>query len=218
MVKLKKYVYASIGGLVLVVAILALSHFYTLSNHASSTMISAYTMNFTYAKVNSDLKKTLHMQKLSLSDPLKFNTKAEIDKYCNFLSNKTKQDMIEYCTSTELKDSQGGFLGNIDMVGSTIAPVLVVAPIQSDPHFNNYADVKIVFEDVLNETICQCWEKEKPGNYSSFSDMLDALRTFHLKGNRSDSTTHGIPLGGKHFEIELTTNSQGYLWKLLVAR
>lgn len=180
--------------------------------------ISAFTLDYTYEEVNSDLKSTLVTQNINMSNPLKFSTTADINQYCNFLSNQTKQAMLEYCTSTEIKDEHANFLGNLNMVGSSLAPVLVITTAQSDPVFSNYKDVKTLFGDVLNETVCQCWNKEKPGGYSTLSDMMDALRDFHLKGKEPNSTTHGIPLGGKHFEIELSTNSQGYLWKFLVAK
>ena len=104
------------------------------------------------------------------------------------------------------------------MVGSPDTPGLVIAALQSNPMLGNYDEVKTVFGDVINETVCQCWDKEKPGGYATLSDMLNALRDFHINGKKPDSTTHSVPLANKHFEIELTTNQNGYLWKLLVAR
>ena len=79
-------------------------------------------------------------------------------------------------------------------------------------------NVKNVFGAVINETVCQCWDKERPGGYATLSDMVNALRDFHINGKKPDSTTHSISLANKHFEIEATTNANGYLWKLLVAR
>ncbi len=214
--KSKKYVYIGIGAAV--AAVIILMQFNTSTTVTPSKGIDAYTLDFTYESVNSDLKNTLMTQNINMSKPLKFSTTSDIDQYCNFLSNQTKQAMIEYCTSTEIKDEHGNFLGNLNMIGSTLAPVLVIATVETDPFFGNYGDTKILFNDVINETVCQCWTKEKPGGYATLSDMMDALRDFHLKGKQPNSTTHGVPLGGVHFEIELTTNSQGYLWKLLVAK
>ncbi len=218
--KSKKYAYIGIAAAASVaIVVVFLTQFNMVQTGPSApTGLSAYTLDFTYAEVNSDLKSTLIDQNINMSKPVKFSTQSDITQYCNFLSNQTKQSMIEYCTSTEIKDEHDNFLGNLNMIGSPLAPVLVIAAAQSDPLFSNYNDVKILFGDVVNETICQCWETEKPGNYTKLSDMMDALRDFHLKGNSPNSTTHGVPLSGKHFEIELTTNSQGYLWKLLVAK
>ena len=217
--KSKKYAYIGIATAGIVVVVVFFTQFNIMQTGSNvQSGISAYTLDFTYAEVNSNLKSSLIEQHINMSKPLEFSTPSDIRQYCNFLSNQTKQSMIEHCTSTELKDEHNNFLGNINMVGSSISPVLVIAAAQSDPIFSNYNDIKILFGDVVNETICQCWAKEKPGGYSTLSDMMNALRDFHLKGKEPNSTTRGIPLGGKHFEIELTTNNQGYLWKLLVAK
>lgn len=225
--KSKKYAYIGIAAAGAVAAMVII--FFTQSNAGTMvtltnsttpapTGIDAYTLPFPYETVNSDLRTTLASQNINMSKPLRFSTPSDIGQYCNFLTNQTKQAMIEYCTSTEIKDEHGNFLGDLNMVGSSIAPVLVIASAETDPMFGNYQDIKILFNDVINETICQCWAKEKPGGYASLSDMMDALRDFQLKGKEPNSTTHGVPLGGLHFEIELTTNTQGYLWKLLVAK
>jgi len=218
--KSKKYAYAGIVVAAIAIAIVVLYPYFNSSptEQSTPTGISAYTLEISYETVNSDLKNTLIHQQINMSSPLKFSTTANINQYCNFLSNQTKQAMIEYCTSTELKDVNGNFLGDVNMIGSNTAPVLVIAAIQSDPVFSNYDKVKTVFGDVINETICQCWSNSKPGGYATLSDMTDALRTFHLNGKQPNSTTHAVPLGGVHFEIELTTNSNGYVWKLLVAK
>jgi hypothetical protein len=219
-VKSKKYVYV---GIVAAVGVAAIILVLTQSNmpqtqQSSPTGISAYTLELSYEGVNSDLRSTLLHQQINMSKPLKFSTQSDLTQYCNFLSNKTKQAMIEYCTSTEIKDFHGVFLGNINMVGSTLAPVLIIAATQTDPLFSNYDETKTLFEDVVNETICQCWDKQKPGGYSTLPAMMDALRAFHVNGTKPYSTTKGVPLGGVHFEIEITTNDKGYVWKLLVAK
>jgi hypothetical protein len=218
-VKSRKYAYVGIAAVAIAVIIIVLTQFNTpQTTQTTPTGISAYTLEISYETVNSDLKSTLINQQINMSKPLKFSTPADLNQYCNFLSNQTKQAMIEYCTSTELKDTRGNFLGNINMIGSDTAPVLVIAALQSDPVFSNYNEIKTVFADVINETICQCWNNSKPGGYATLSDMMDALRSFHLNGKQPNSTTHAVPLGGVHFEIEITTNSEGYVWKLLVAK
>lgn len=218
--KSKKYAYIGIAAVASAAAVIVfLTQFNVVQTGPSAPVgISAYTLDFTYAEANSDLKSALINQNINMSKPVKFSTQSDITQYCNFLTNQTRQAMIEYCTSTEIKDEHGNFLGNLDMIGSPLTPVMVIAAAQSDPMFSNYNDVKILFGDVVNETICQCWATEKPGNYTQLSDMMDALRDFHLKGKEPNSTTHGVPLSGKHFEIELSTTTQGYVWKLLVAK
>ena len=216
--KSKKYAYIGIGAAVVAAAVIIFTQLNTGPTVTTNGGTSAYMLDFSYDSVNSGLKAQLKGQDINMSSPLRFSTASYIDKYCNFLSNQTKQEMVQYCTSTEIKDGNGHFLGNLNMVGTPTAPFLVIATAETDPLFGNYNDTKVLFTDVINETVCQCWAKEKPGGYSTLSGMMDALRDFHLKGKEPNSTTHGVPLGGKHYEIELSTNSQGYLWKLLVAK
>lgn len=217
--KSKKYAYAGIAGAVaIVVAVIIFSQFNvtpkTVKEEASSTL----DLDFSYEEANSDLKSTLALNHINMSNPLRFSSQENIRQYCNFLTDPNKQDLVKYCTSTELRDEHGNFLGDVNMVGSSTAPGLVMAVLQLDPMLTRYNDVKTVFSAVINETVCQCWDKEKPGGYATLSDMIDALRDFHINGKKPDSTTHSISLANKHFEIEVTTNENGYVWKLLVAR
>lgn len=218
--KSKKYVYAGIGGAVVIVAIIII---YNQINVTQKTTIegeasSISYLDFSYEEANSNLKSTLALNHINMSNPLRFSSQTDINQYCNFLTDPKKQALVKYCTSTELRDKKGNFLGDIDMVGSSTAPGLVIAALQSNPMLTNYDDVKTVFSAVINETMCQCWDTKKPGGYATLSDMIDALRDFHINGKKPDSTTHSIPLANEHFEIEATTNEKGYLWKLLVSR
>lgn len=217
--KSKKYVYIGIAVAAgIAAAIIIIPQFNVPQSAQNKSPLDPYLLALSYEGVNSDLKSTLFNQQINMSNPIKLGTRADINRYCNFLSNQTKQAMIEYCTSTELKDFHGNYLGSINMVGSNTAPVLVITAVQTNPTFSNFNLIKTVFGDVVNETICQCWDKTKPGGYSTLSAMMDAQRDFHLKGTQQNSTTNGVPLGGVHFEIELSTNNIGYVWKLLVAK
>lgn len=211
-----KYLYAGIAAAAAIAAILVLFTQFNNLTHEQQTNPVLY-LDFSYEEANSNLKATLESQHINMTHPLKFASQSDINQYCHFLTDPKKQALVQYCTSAELRDLVG-FLGDINMVGSPETPGLVIAALQSNPMLGNYDEVKTVFGDVINETICQCWDKEKPGGYATLSDMLDALRDFHINGKKPDSTTHSIPLANKHFEIELTTNQDGYLWKLLVAR
>ena len=188
--KSKKYVYVGIAAAAsIAAAVVFFTQFNMAPTEPSAPLgLSAYTLDFTYAEVNSDLKNTLIDQNINMSKPVKFSTPSDINQYCNFLTNQTRQAMIEYCTSTEIKDEHGNFLGNLNMIGSPLTPVMVITAAQSDPMFSNYKDIKILFGDVVNETICQCWATETPGNYTTLSSMMDALRDFHVKGKEPDST------------------------------
>ncbi|MDE1727628.1 MAG: hypothetical protein KGI02_00340 [Thaumarchaeota archaeon] len=212
----KKYLYAAISGIV-VIAIVVVIQLVPQMASPNATSNQVAFLDFTYDEENSDLKSTLALHHINMTNPITLSSAADIKQYCNFITDPKKQALVTHCTSTVLKDKQGN-LGDIDMVGSPDVPGLVVVALQLDPTMSDYVAVKTVFGVVLNSTVCQCWDKENPGGYSTLSDMMDALRNFHVNGKQPDSTTHTVPLGNKHFEIELSTNKDGYLWKLLIAK
>ncbi|SHO47349.1 putative Extracellular protein [Nitrosotalea sinensis] len=213
-----KYLYAGLAGLAIVTAVIITVQFIlpmTGQNNPQKNQVAF--LDFSYDEENSDLRTTLALHHINMTKPIRLSSKSDVSQYCNFLTDPAKQALVTYCTSTVLTGKQGN-LGDITMVGSPEVPGLVVVALESNPVMSNYDDVKTVFSVVLNSTICQCWDKERPGGYPTLSAMVDALRDFHLNGKQPDSTTHAVALGGKHFEIELSTNTSGYLWKLLVSK
>jgi hypothetical protein len=218
----KKLLYAGIAGAAAVAGIIIVLLLPSISvqsnNNTDQSQISPLDLDFSYEEANSNIRTILLSHDINMSKPFRFSSQADINQYCHFFSNDTKQALVKYCTSTEIKDKNGIFLGNVNMVGSTRAPGLVIAAVQSDPLLGNLNDVKTIFWVVINETTCDCWDKEKPKGYATLSDMINAFRDFHISGKKPNSTTQPVPLGSEHFEMELTTNQNGYLWKLLVAR
>ena len=212
----KKFVSIGIGAAIVIVPIIIILAM--LPNQAVQDQPSPLDLDFSYEEANYNLKQTLHSYQINMTNPLKFSSDSDIRQYCNFFSDQTRQALVKFCTSTELKDENGNFLGNISMVGSTRAPGLVIVALQSDSTLSNLNDVKTVFGVAINETVCTCWSQQKPGGYATISDMINSLRDFQIAGKQTNSTTHTVPLGSEHFEMELTTNQAGYLWKLLVAR
>ena len=219
----KKFLYAGIGGAVAIaVIIIVIVLLPNISNQSSDntdqSQVSPLDLSFSYEEANSNLRTSLRSHEINMSRPLQFFSQTDINQYCNFFSDSKKQALVKFCTSSELKDKNGNFLGDINMVGSTRAPGLVIAAVQTDPALSTLNDVKTIFGAVINETTCDCWDTEKPRGYATLSDMIDAFHDFHIAGKKPNSTSQSVPLGSEHFELELTTNQNGYLWKLLVAR
>ncbi|MEJ2259946.1 MAG: hypothetical protein P8X78_05505, partial [Nitrosopumilaceae archaeon] len=79
------------------------------------------SLSISYVDTNKELQSVLDLQQIRMSSPLKLNG-FSIEQYCTFFSDDNLQNSIEYCTSTELLDSEGRYLGNIHMVGSPSEP------------------------------------------------------------------------------------------------
>ncbi len=178
----------------------------------------SFGLGFTYEKANSELKRNLELYNISMSSPIEIQETIGIEKYCSFFSDPAKQKLVEYCTSTEILDFESTFLGNIHIVGAVQQPKLVIAVLQADQQMSQLDDVTVIFETVIETFVCDCWEYEKPGDYDTIGDWVKALREFHATEDRPHSKSSPITIDEKRMQIELTTNDDGYLWKLLVGR
>jgi hypothetical protein len=172
-------------------------------------------LSFSYVQTNKDLKEALSKHNISMSSPLRLKGEA-IEQYCNFFSNDSLQSAIEYCTSTELVDSDGKYLGNIHMVGSIESPRFVMGVVQVPPTLDNLNSVKTVYQTMIETLVCQCWNEEKPGGFDSVSDWIDAANSHHLEAKRTTSKSEISGIAHKGLLLEITTNTEGYLWKFVV--
>lgn len=213
--KFGKYLYVGIGA---AVAVAVMIFMFSYNEKSETPKIDSLSLDFTYDEANSVLKQSLKSQGIVMSSPLRFPKQQEIEKWCKFFSDQEKQKLVEYCTSTEIKDQSGSFLGNIHMVGSPAAPKLVLVVLQSNPMMDNMNQIMTVFGIVTKELVCDCWEDIKPGGYDAIKDWIDALRDFHVSGSKPHSESTSISLASKHMQIQLTTTQDGYVWEMLIAR
>ena len=187
---------------------------YVLAGDRSDPNIEKFS--FTYNDSNSELQLLLVEYDIHMSSPLKLNG-FSIEKYCTFFSDDAIQNSIEYCTSTELLDSNRAFLGNIQMVGSNQRPEYVLGVIQADMSASQLDDLKTVMKVMIDTLVCTCWEEDSPGGFSTVSDWVDAAREHHEGGVSATSKSEISNLAGKHLLLEVTTNSEGNLWKFVIS-
>jgi hypothetical protein len=173
-------------------------------------------IDFSYIDSNSLLKSSLASKGILMSSELKISG-GSIAKYCTFYGDTEKQKSIEYCTSTELKDSDGKFLGNIHMVGSKDSPDAVLGIIQTDPYMYQVDSAKIVYQTMVESLVCDCWQTQKPGNLESVSAWVDIAKSHHLEAKSTTSSSKISGLAQKQLLLEVTTNTEGYLWKFIIS-
>ncbi|MDH3678015.1 MAG: hypothetical protein OEQ12_06920 [Nitrosopumilus sp.] len=173
------------------------------------------TLSISYVGTNKEIKSLLAKYNISMSSAL--NLKGfSIKQYCTFFADESIQNTIEYCTSTELLDSDGHYLGNIHMVGLSNSPKYVIGVIQADPNVSQLNEIKIIYEIMTESLVCDCWEIKKPGEFETISAWIDAANTHHLEAKRTTSKTEISGLAQKDLLLEITTNEEGYLWKFIV--
>ncbi|MEX2313014.1 MAG: hypothetical protein WD650_03375 [Nitrosopumilaceae archaeon] len=210
----KKFLYIGIPVAVLALAV-SLS-FSLFNNDAELIPETLPELNFTYVDSNAKLKESLALHGISMSSLVKLSTIKDIEKFCSFFADKNKQDQVDYCTSTELRDSDGEFLGNIHMVGSRNMPKIVLVLIQTDPFMQDLDEIKSVYDVVIENLVCNCWEDVKPSEIETVSDWVDRQKDFHTSDVKPTSKSN-LSIMGISLQMELTTNTEGYLWKLLIS-
>jgi len=190
------------------------------SDEKITALTSDTGLGITYTNANYQLKQILQENDISMSSPIKLDDLRDIWSYCNLFEG-AEQKLVEYCTSTELKDADDNFLGNIHAVGTPEKPKLIMALIQVDPFLNQKEDAKTVFSVLVDHIVCDCWYKKIIQNQTSvqgksLDESADEHIEFHIAGGKPISRSNIIPLEGKSIQMELTTNTEGYLWKLFV--
>jgi len=173
------------------------------------------SLSISYVDTNKELQSALDLQQIRMSSPLKLNG-FSIEQYCTFFSDDNLQNSIDYCTSTELLDSEGRYLGNIHMVGSPSEPWYVIGVIQANPTISQIDEIKHVFKIMLETTVCECWDEEKPGGFETVSEWIDAAKSHHLEAKRITSKSEINGIAQKNILLEITTNTEGYLWKFII--
>jgi len=213
-VQKKIFLYIGIG----IVAISIVASVSLISNDGDEKFntLSLPELEFTYDDSNSKLKQNLEFFDISMSKPIKLINRNYLEEFCTFFENEDLQKQVDYCTSTELRDSEGKYLGNIHMVGSRQMPKIILALIQTDPFMQNLDDVKTVYNVVIEDLVCDCWNEVQPGDIETVARWVDKQRDFHTSDTKPTSKSN-LSLSGMRLQMELTTNTEGYLWKLLIS-
>ena len=208
----KKYIYIGIGVAIIAI-IIPLS---IIGLESEPEVESMEELDFTYEVANAQLQQNLATHGISMSSPITLINQNKINEFCTFFSEVLKQREVEFCTSTELLDSEGNFLGNIHMIGNRNMPKMVLAVAQTNPFMDNLDQIKLVFEESVDVVVCDCWEEYMPGGIPTVSQWVDDQRDFHSTDTRPTSAS-SLDLEEKIIQMELTTNNEGYLWKLLIS-
>lgn len=165
-----------------------------------------------YEELNERIQANLGNVDASVSSPIKI-WGSLLSEYCDFFEDQRQRD-IAYCTSTEMHDSDGAFLGNVHIVGGE-DPTFVIGVIQVDPAMSRLDSVKAVFDTLVDMLVCECWEEQAPDDLPTLAHWVDAHADFHESGTRPHSTSTAV-LDDRTIEIQLDTNEQGYLWHIII--
>ncbi len=132
-------------------------------------------------------------------------------EYCSFFGGYVP----EYCTSTEMKDATGAFVGNVHMMGTPQKPQVALGVIQSDGIMSQRSYMVAVASTMIDTLVCKCWPDLLPGGFENVRQWVDTTMSLHIEEGTSSTISRidGLPVP---VLMEVITNDAGYEWRVQV--
>ena len=199
-----------------IAAVISLSLIFVSEEPSESQSPSIYDQGFTYYDIEI-IQTTLSEQNITVSIPVAI-TDHTISQYCMIFENKLPQK-IDYCTTTNVIDSEGNPLGNINMGGNTNSPILAIANLETTTLESNQDDVLTVIEVMIETLVCDCWEEEKSDDdLESISAWLDAVHSFYNDSGQRNVKSQVDDLGTSVITLEVTSKENSILHTLIILK
>ena len=203
-----------ISILIGIVVVFSLVYFNYESKLVDGSVIS--DIDFIYSDVDK-IQKILDAQQIFMSSPTTIIDHT-VDQYCMFFDSENVQRFVQSCITTALVDSDGQPLGNFNMGGNPITPIMALAIIEVSSLDSNQDDVAFVFETMIDTLVCDCWEAQKPGGFESISSWLDAAKQQYGESDQNTLKSKINGLAQKQLILEITATEKSYIWTLIVIK
>ena len=199
-----------------IAAVISLSLIFVSEEPSEPQSPSIYDQGFTYYDIET-IQTTLSEKNITVSIPVAI-TDHTISQYCMIFENKLPQK-IDYCTTTNVIDSEGNPLGNINMGGNTNSPILAIANLETTTLESNQDDVLTVIEVMIETLVCDCWEEEKSDDdLESISAWLDAVHSFYNDSGQRSVKSQVDDLGTSVIILEVTSKENSILHTLIIQK
>ncbi len=199
-----------------IVAVISLSLTFISEEPSESQSQSIYDEGFTYYDIET-IQTTLAEQNITVSIPVAI-TDHTVSKYCTFFENQLTKT-VDYCTTTNVLDSEGKTLGNINMGGDTNSPILAIANLETTNLESNQDDVLSVIEVMIETLVCDCWEEEKSDDdLESISAWVDAVYNFYNDSGQRNVKSQVDDLGTSVITLEVTSKENSILQTLIILK
>jgi hypothetical protein len=174
-------------------------------------------VNFIYSNVDS-MQKILIAKNIVMSSPTVI-TDDTVGQYCTFFDDDGIQRFVQYCVTTALVDSDGEPLGNLNMGGNPISPSMALVMLEVSPDLDSKRDkIDFIFQTMIENLVCDCWNEQKPGGFESVSAWLDAAESKYSESSQTTLKSKIDGLAQKQLILEIITIDESYLWTLIVLK
>ena len=173
-------------------------------------------VNFIYSNVDA-MQKILITNDIVMSSPTVISDDT-VGQYCTYFDNDGIQKFVQYCITTALVNSDGKPLGNLNMGGNPISPSMALVILET-PDLNSKRDkIDFIFQTMIENLVCDCWDEQNPGGFESVSSWLDAAETKYLESTQNTLKSKMNGLAQKQLILEITSIDESYLWTLIVLK
>jgi hypothetical protein len=199
-----------------IAAVISVSLTFVSEESSESQSPSIYDGGFTYYDIET-IQTTLAEQNITVSTPVAV-TDHTVSQYCTFFENQLRKT-VDYCTTTNVLDSEGKTLGNINMGGDTNSPILAIANLETTNLESNRDDVLSVIEVMIETLVCDCWEEEKSDDdLESISAWVDAVYNFYNDSGQRNVKSQVDDLGTSVITLEVTSKENSILRTLIILK
>ena len=210
---MKKIVFVPI--FVGIIVILSLLSFYMASKSGDGSA-TLPDVDFIYFDID-DIQEVVVTRQMTLSTPIPI-TDHTIDQYCSFFDAQNIKRSVSYCLTSAIVNSDGTPLGNLNMGGNPILPIMALAIIEVPSLDLRQEETAFVFETMIEILVCECWSEQRPGGYASVSEWLDAAKEQYNTSPQSTLKSKIDGLAHKRLVLEIMPAEESYLFTLTITK
>lgn len=172
--------------------------------------------DFSYSDSNV-IRNELLSKDIFMSAPTKISDYT-VKEYCMYFDQNNNQKIMNQCFTSAITDSAGAPLGNINIGGDANDAQMALAIITTDDLKSRQDVITSVFEILVKTLVCDCWDEQHPGGFSSVGSWIDAAKSYYVESGQDSTKSKISGLAGKQLILEITKDNDSYLWTLIVVK
>jgi len=182
--------------------------------------VPIYESGFTYYDI--ELVQTALAEHGIIVSPPTAITDDTIGQYCLYFDEGAPRS-VGYCTTTEVRDSSGNAIGNINLGGSIDSPILAIVNLETTTTTTaalnaDRGNAFTIFENVIESLVCDCWGEQQSERFPTPTSWFEAVDEFYLDSDKRDIKSTIENLEDTRISLEITSKENSVLRTLLILK
>ena len=199
-----------------VIALIGISAIFIYMSNTNVTSKQIDGNDFSYSD-STIIRNELLSKDIFMSAPTKISDYT-VKEYCMYFDQNNNQKIMNQCFTSAITDSTGDPLGNINMGGDANDAQMALAILTTNDLKSRQEVITSVFEILVKTLVCDCWNEQHPGGFSSVESWIDAAKTYYVESGQDSTKSKISGLAGKQLILEITKDNGSYLWTLIVVK